>query len=431
MLQELLNLGLVDIGSEDSRFEKMEAAGAALAEKLRAEPSLLVPATLIAIDTDVDEDDPFFSLVEELVVAEWKTMRNTHVNRPRELLRSIIIHVISKVTEGSPEAAGVFWHSAISPFNHGQARLGKEASLVEDLLRRMGEIAEREAVTRAGMAKQAPKKGECSESATEVSFELQPYHALENEELITDMARASGPQYPAGTVLPDPNPHWPNTGQPWSSEFTPRMTATFVKAINLGLTRLSESVTASMAEYLEIINHLLTEHFDAIRDEVAGAQLAGKMRLDVLWWYESRFSPSLQCGYRELPQTACALAMVYDLAQLVPALAPASVTYLLGEAMAAARPSEERTKPYAIEDLLTLLVDEGTEVKKLYPSRPDSQGRVPMFELVAEAAVGNRITSAEFRKRTGIDPSLKITMQEFTMWAFRDLQAQRLVEEIK
>jgi hypothetical protein len=92
MLQELLNLGLVDIGSDDSRFEKMQAAGAALVEKLKAEPSLLVPATLIAIDTDVDEDEPLFSLVEELVVAEWKTMRNTHVNRPRELLRSIIVN---------------------------------------------------------------------------------------------------------------------------------------------------------------------------------------------------------------------------------------------------------------------------------------------------------------------------------------------------
>lgn len=153
MLQELLNLGLVDIGSEDSRFEKMNAAAAALVEKLRTEPSLLIPATLIAIDTDVDEGDPLFSLVEELVVAEWKTMRNTHVNRPRELLRAIIIHAISRVTEGSPRAAGVVWLSAISPFNHRQARFGKEASLVADLLSRMGEMVEREAVSRTGMAK--------------------------------------------------------------------------------------------------------------------------------------------------------------------------------------------------------------------------------------------------------------------------------------
>jgi hypothetical protein len=62
MLQELLNLGLVDIGSDDSLFEKMKAAGAALVEKLTTGPSLLVPAPLIAIDSDGDENEPFFSL---------------------------------------------------------------------------------------------------------------------------------------------------------------------------------------------------------------------------------------------------------------------------------------------------------------------------------------------------------------------------------
>src|SRR5207244_1298178 len=90
-LQELLNLGLVDIGADDSRFAKMEAAGTALVERLKSEPSLVIPAALIAVDHDADENDPTFVLVEDLVIDNWKTMRNTHQNRPRELLRSIII----------------------------------------------------------------------------------------------------------------------------------------------------------------------------------------------------------------------------------------------------------------------------------------------------------------------------------------------------
>ena len=94
--------------------------------------------------------------------------------------------------------------------------------------------------------------------------------------------------------------------------------------------------------------------------------------------------------------------------------------------MMAARPPEERTKQHAFECLLTLLADEGAAVKRLYPERPGRQGRVPMFELVLEAVVGNSITPSDFRRRTGLDPSLEITMQEFAMWAFRDLQAQGL-----
>lgn len=433
MLQELLNLGLVDIGSEDSRFEKMKAAGTALVEKLKTEPSLLVPATLIAIDNDVDENEPFFSLVEELVIAEWKTMRNTHVNRPRELLRSIIIHALSQATQGSPEAAGVLWQTAISPFNHRQTRFGKEASLVEDLLHRVGEMVEREAVTRAGMAKPVTRKRQRNKSAPQATFELQPFSALEDQELTNDVARAVGPEYPQGKALPKPNPHWPNSHQPWAYEFTPRMTAAVVKAVNLGIARLSESLAGSIAQYLTALDQQATDHLrsvETIQAEVFEAQQAGKMRLDVLWWLESRFSPSLMCGYRELPQAACALAMVYDLTQLVPALAPASVTYVLGEAMEAVLPPEFRTKQHSIKDLLTSLVEEGSKVKKLYSDRSSRPGRVPLLELVSEAASGNRAVLEESRTRTGVEPSLEVTMQEFAMWVFRDQQARRLAEEI-
>ena len=70
-LQELLNLGLVDIGSDDSRFEKIQSAAIAFAARLKEDPDLLIPATLIAIDNETDENDPLFGLVEELVIVEW------------------------------------------------------------------------------------------------------------------------------------------------------------------------------------------------------------------------------------------------------------------------------------------------------------------------------------------------------------------------
>ena len=143
---------------------------------------------------------------------------------------------------------------------------------MEDLLRRMGEMVEREAVSRAGMAKPVIKKRQRSKSPTELRFEFPPYPALKDQDLTNDVARAAGPNYPAGTGLPDPNPDWPNAGQPWSLEFTPRVTAALVKVINLGLTRLSESVTANMTHYLATSDRQLTGHlrsFEAIQAEVA------------------------------------------------------------------------------------------------------------------------------------------------------------------
>ena len=125
MLQKLLNLGLVEIGSDDSRFEKIEAAGAALMKHLRGDPALIIPATLIAIDYDADEAEPVFNLVEEHVIQQWNTMRNTHVNRPRELLRSTIIHVLSLLAEENSEMAALIWHTVVSPLNQRSGEAGQ------------------------------------------------------------------------------------------------------------------------------------------------------------------------------------------------------------------------------------------------------------------------------------------------------------------
>lgn len=200
ILQELLNLGLVDIGSDDARFDKMRSASSALSAKFKENPSLLIPATLISLDEGVDEDDPMFALVEELVVAEWKTLRNTHVNRPRELLRSIIIDALAAAVNGDHDSAGVVWNSAVSPLRHRQVRLGKAASLIEKLLNDAGVFAEQEAVVRAGLVATAPRKRNRKKASPE-KVPLTISASISDNEVFADVARSAGPQHPTK------NPH--------------------------------------------------------------------------------------------------------------------------------------------------------------------------------------------------------------------------------
>lgn len=70
VLQQLLNLGLMDIGSDDSRYSKMEIACDELMKKLLSEPTLIVPATLIAINCDVTEEESLFEIVENFVIEQ-------------------------------------------------------------------------------------------------------------------------------------------------------------------------------------------------------------------------------------------------------------------------------------------------------------------------------------------------------------------------
>ncbi len=418
MLQELLNLGLVDIGSDDSRFVKLEAAAKGLVQRLKAEPALLIPTTLVAIDTEVDENEPIFSVVEELVIAEWKTLRNTHVNRPRELLRAIIIHSLSIVAQGNPEVAGLVWHTSISLLNHNQARFGKEADLVRALIGDMGKQAEAVAAERMAVVPLPPKKRRRKESRTESDVRPKAFAKLKVNDVLTGVARSAGPQYPPNTPLESANPHWSNVPQ-WSHEFVPKMSATLVEAVNMGMERVATTVSASLEAHAN-------RHEQQIAD-----QLRAQMRLDVLWWSEAKYSPSLRRGYRELTPAATTLAMAHDLAQVVPALAPASVTYVLGETIAALSMTDGRFEPQPIEHLLSVLVAEGAEVSQLFSDETSKRARMPLLDLATEAARGSEISPGDVRSRTGVDPALKLTLQEFAMWIFRDLQARRLVEEIK
>lgn len=419
LLQELLNVGLVDIGSDDTRFERMQSAAVALGTKLKGEPSLLIPATLICLDDDVDENDPLFGLVEEFVISEWKTLRNTHVNRPRELLRSILIDALATVTSETAETAGVVWNTAASPLRHKQVRLGKAARIIEELTRRAMHSAENEAVSRCGLEPIAHELKLSSDAAG-----LTVEGAITENDVLTEIARAAGPQYPANQNIEAANMHWPNQGQPWSHEFTPRMTAAVVKAVNLGTTRLAESVAHNVAGPT-------TEQLKQFQREMLRTQELTRVRLDVLWWSESLYSPSLRIGYRELPLPVAAVVAAADVTAIVPALAPASVCYILGETVnhRLAR-MVDGDGNQQILTLLETVAQKKIDLGDVFSSQPTS-GRSPLLDLVAEASTGRMISSDALRSRAGIDGELSLSPAEFAMWVFRDLQARRLTKEVR
>jgi hypothetical protein len=430
MLQELLNLGLVEIGSDDSRFEKMQAAASALAKRFGEEPHLLIPATLVALDEDVDEDDPFFILVEEIVTLEWKTLRNTHANRPRQLLRSIAIDALATAATESAEVSSVIWNTAASLMRHQQMRLGKAAGLIEQLLSQAYERAETEAIKRAGMS--LPPSKRKSKKPSYVPAELKLNTQIKADELITDVARAAGPQHPAGQPLTDPNPHWPNAANPWSHEFNPRMTAALVKAVNLGTSRLAKSVTEGFVAHVTSLDKHLFDQINAVEEvlaEVAQSNASGHMRLNVLWWSEACYSPLLKKGYRELIPSVGALIAAIDLATIIPPLAPASVTYVLAEMVAdICSGAEAQQSSQPLEDYIKVLATASLDLRSALPQATTSGGRVPLVELVSEATAGAALSKDIVQARAGIKPDLQMTPSDFAMWMFREIQASRLVE---
>lgn len=434
MLQELLNAGLVEIGGDDSRFAKMQSAASALAARFTQEPSLLIPATLIALDNGVDEMDPMFSLVEELVIAEWKTLRNTHVNRPRELLRSIIIDALAATIKGKAEAAAAVWNTAAGPLRHGQVRLGKAGPLVDRLLKDARHAAEAEAVSRTGLAAPLSTKNGKKWETTE-NGKLAVASTIKDDELLRDVARAAGPHYPVNQPLDGaPNPHWSNSAPHWSHDFTPRMTAALVKAVNLGTARLAESLGTNLSAHIRTLGRQLTEQLhevEQLQSEMIRSHDSSRMRLDVLWWSEALYSPTLQTGYHDLALPVAAVAAAADLATLVPALAPASVCYVLGETVFRVARVQEADGDQPILSYLNTLASAKTTFGDGFPSATTNDLRLPLLDLVGAASTGRQVSAEVLRSRAGIEGNLELSAAEFAMWVFSDLQARRLVEVLR
>lgn len=423
-LQELLNLGLVEIDFDDSRFDKMQSAAVALMRCFEEEPGLLIPSTLIALDEDVDANDGLFELVEGLVLAEWKTLRNRHVDRPRQLLRSIVIDALASAADTRVEVSAVLWNIAASRMRHGQSRLGKARPVIEPILHQARDAAEEEAVRRAGMV-EPPSRGPTQ--GAEAITALTVAATIETEDVIGDVARAAGPSF-AGATLVDANPHWSNAA-PWSAEFTPRMAAALVKVVNLGGERLSESIGEALANELEALEERLRDEL-IVRHQTSTAQ-ANRMRLDVLWWSESLYSPSLQCGYRELPISVAAVTAAADLASITPALAPASVDYLLGETVFRLGQLLEADQKRPVQGYLYEIAQAKPQLRNGFRWSMVTGGRAPLAYLVAEAITGAAASADVIRARSGIEGSLELSPADFSMWVFREIQAGRLVEGLR
>ena len=417
-LQELLNLGLVEIGSDDSRLAKMQNAATAFVKHLSRNPELIIPATLIAIDCEASEDEPILTLVDTHLVNEWKTIRNTHTNSPRELLRSIIIQALSVLATDKAEMAALIWQTAFSPICHNQARLGREREVVRKLLQGFQERAEHEAIARARIP-EPPRKNRRAAKPI-------PFTELKGGDFLRDIGRSAGPHDASGTAFEDPNPHWPNSGHPWSYEFAPRMATSLVKAVNAATKQVLAPINRELQTQRNELEKRWADHVESLLE-----QTSRSAQLDVLWWSEAKYSPSVRLGYREMHGAAAAVLMAHDLSALVPAMAPASVTYVLGETVRAIWRHDSKPEPWRVESLFEALHTNTSELRRVVAGIGTTEGRAPLFEVVAEAVHGNRVTGEQVSGRTGIDSELEISLPDFSMWMFRDIQARRLVEELK
>ena len=433
LLQELLELGLISLDGKEERYTYLEETAAALAKDLKAKKALIIPATLVALDPEADENEPSFEFAENALKSRWKLLRNSERDRPRTMLRVLLFVALMQASAGDARVQQVVWQSAASILPY--LALGREKSVFYRELERIGIEAEKAAIA----AFQVSNAAEPAKNDPPSAIKVEPLAGvtLKAEYWARKLAAAVGPQDTQGQI-PDGNRYWPQinsaeTRTAWVTDFGDRMSKVLSEQSSTISSDITGKVTEALREFAKKIAASQKDQVDALRSivtEAATANEYAQLRQDVLWWKEALYSTTLRCSYRALPKATAVVAMAHDLFQVVPAIVPESVVYLLAEAVHQLL-GDVSTIQQPILEFLTQIRAEARGIQDIVNQGPKGAYRIPLLGLVELVVHGQEVSSALLHEHTGLSQEIRLSPAELAMWCFRDLQARHNTKDPK
>ncbi len=431
ILEEFLDAGLLsEVGDGDARYEHTKGAAAAFSEELLKKPAALIPTTLVSMDPDASFTDPAFEAPARNLQEKWPTYKHAFTGgTPQRLLRAIMLQGLADAGDADVRHAAIITLTAQSYRPH--APLGAEAEVWDSLLLRFSQKVEEDAQTVWSAASRSePPSVPAVESKNPA---IQP-PVINMEQFTERMAAAAGPNAAGNVVLKDATQNWPNSGQAWSWEFSPRAAKAIADAINSVAAAISKQTVQQNTDLLKSFSELssaLTKAVQQASQNMRQDASAAELRTAVLWWLEASYSPTLLCSYRDLRPEACVVATAFDLHGLTPVPRPASVGYVLAEAVRRAVGAAESVP---VGRFLSGLAEAPNKAAlKQFVTAPAqiTPGRASLLTLVDQAVHGHAVSEADLRDRLGIDFQTVVAVPALALWLFRDLQAWKLVSELE
>ncbi|SMF94382.1 hypothetical protein SAMN02949497_1695 [Methylomagnum ishizawai] len=187
--------------------------------------------------------------------------------------------------------------------------------------------------------------------------------------------------------------------------------------------KLGEEMETFLADLTNAIKNKLASQVQTVQETLWAEQT----RLNSLWWSEALYSPSLRCGYREIPPELAATIMAFDLLAEVSKPTPASVAHLLAETVnrlpGAGFDRKQGFRDWLLEICKTRDQFPQAVLKDLIP--PPDEGRLSLRDAVVLALGKNPDVDAALR-RTGISDDAELSLPVFSRALFRQEQAVRL-----
>lgn len=422
VLHDFLQVGLLDIATEDDKFQLLQKTSQEIAKRLAKKKIEIVSHTLVALDPQIPSDSPVLVEVEESLVKHWSTFRNRFRDTPRQMLRPLIFEALREVAVADQGSAAIIWLTGGNYIS--QARLGKEEAVAAEFLQRMGAIAETKAIDEWAQSLDVESK-----ELPPISLKLNGKVVVDEAKLRSHLAAAAGPSNSQGQPSGDePNPHWPNANANWVTSFAQRgakgLAEVISETVNTVPTVINKGLNSELSEVLTALNATV----EGTVTQLLRSAVADQRRNRLLWWRETLYSPTLKRGYRQLDGPLAAFIMAYDLHTEVPAHSPQSVEFLLREAVRAKQSSESKRDAVEIEKLVAKVAEyeDIQSLKKEIGHASNIAGRKPLLGCIQSAISGEAQTGKQLTASLGFKSDTPFSLEDFAVWIYRDFQSQRL-----
>ena len=431
VLLSFLGKGLIDVRGDDAKLGHLRQTARDLSEILKKTPAKASPFALVAFDPDVPPTDPAIAEVEHALRKRWETYVNTFADTPVTVFRAMLLDALIRAAGDDDTVAAAFVASArnVLPFMEVGGERKIWAEIVGEIEGKVEARAEREWATPELIT--VPEIKFDSPSAAEIH--LSPAKASKTS-LSQELQAAAGPQSDVpnqGQVNTGGNPHWPHDSPTeWTYEFGTRTAEAVGGAINRAIGSLSIE-GGDLPKVTEDMTKAMSGHLTATLQAVSGATAGLQRRTNLLWWKEALFSPSARMSYRDMSASDAAALMAFDMHRQIPTFSPASVAAFLREtviALPTVGPEEKSPIRELIEKArdASVLNELKTEAGKLVTA---PMGRGPILGLIGHPDAVPQIDDCRFRELVGVKPDIALTLPDWSVWMFRELQAARAVTE--
>jgi hypothetical protein len=421
LLQRFLDAGLFDIGDDDERLKIFQASATDLAKEIAEKPEKAICATLVAIDPAASDNDPVLEEAETAVKKHWQAFKNKYAERPKGLLRPVLLEALQAASADSPAIAAAIWYSGVSllPFLEPH----KERALVKEVFESMGTATEREAEK---LWAPGAFDAELNLPKFSVKFGEHTNGKVDRKALEQGMTDAVGPQNQSGQAGKDPNQHWPNANHNWAYQFAPRAASAVASAVEKAIAPLAGQA-AVISEQLEPALKKFGKEVNAGVTNWVGAAVGSiRQRSELIWWKETLYSPTLRRSYRGLTPAEIAVTMAQDLHAIAPAPCPQSVEYFLRETLCASCPENPELSFAEILDA----ANRSNDLSKILV--PAKQVIAPRRTSLLSTLSISRHTALKMDTLPaclGVRGDSKLPASELAVWLFRDAQALSLISD--